>query len=55
MNYRFICVKRLEYVLKHLLEDENLQLSMYGSCMSGLSLPTSDIDLSLCGYETNSK
>jgi len=28
---------------------------MYGSCISGLSLPTSDIDLALKGYETRSK
>lgn len=55
MHYRLICVRRLEIVLQNFLEDPTLQLFMYGSCITGLSLPTSDIDLALQGFEIQTK
>ena len=55
MGYRLICLTRLQYVLRNLLDDETLQLSMYGSCITGLSLPTSDMDLALQGFEMSTK
>ena len=31
-----ICVRRVEEVIKNLLEDETLRLAIYGSCISGI-------------------
>jgi len=35
MNYRWICVRRLKQVIRHLLDDDTLELSIFGSCCTG--------------------
>jgi len=35
------------------LDEEQVDLRIFGSCATGLSLPTSDIDLGITGFETH--
>ncbi|KAL4465387.1 hypothetical protein ABPG72_009132 [Tetrahymena utriculariae] len=50
---RFLIFYRIQHLLKKQFEkvESQVDLRIFGSCATGLSLPTSDIDLGITGFE----
>jgi len=45
------CLRTYYFIL--LVDEEQVDLRIFGSCATGLSLPTSDIDLGITGFEAH--
>lgn len=52
MNLRSLVFNRLLFVVSHLFPEIQINLRLYGSCATGLALPTSDMDVGIMGFET---
>jgi len=52
MPYRMMAHNRIDYCLKRIFSGFNVQTKIFGSCATGLALPTSDIDICICGAPT---
>lgn len=52
MNYRSLMFERLFFIVSSLFPEYQPSLQLYGSCATGLALPTSDMDIGVTGFET---
>lgn len=51
MNFRSLMFQRLLFVVSHIFAEYQPNLRLYGSCATGLALPTSDMDIGITGFE----
>lgn len=47
---RLLVLRRINFLLPKIFENNNIQLKVFGSCVTNLSLPDSDIDICLQGF-----
>jgi len=55
MDYRMLIHTRIDYCLTKIFDGIPVQTKIFGSCATGLALPTSDVDICLCGVPAYSR
>lgn len=52
---RQIAQSRIEFIVQQLYRNcdksENIKIFVFGSCATGLSIPTSDVDIEISGFD----
>ena len=51
MNFRSLMFQRLLFMVSNIFAEYQPNLRLYGSCATGLALPTSDMDIGITGFE----